>query len=123
MLAPILIFNGSKLYYPNSPSLGWASRSGPFGKGAAPPGVYEIGRVVELAQVPGTKPFTDYFGFAWWAKLFPTFTTERTGLGIHPDGNVPGTLGCIGVKEPNSKPCFIHLQEAPRPLYLVVLAS
>ena len=30
--------------------------------------------------------------------LTPLFKTDRTLLRIHPDGNIPGTRGCIGVQ-------------------------
>lgn len=72
--------------------------SGPWGKGKAPPGVYIIHRA--LAITPGGKnaAFTDPKGLAWFARLIPLFETERSGFGIHPDGNVPGTLGCVGVR-------------------------
>jgi len=30
-------------------------------------------------------------------NLEPNFETDRTDLRIHPDGNAPGTAGCIGV--------------------------
>jgi hypothetical protein len=40
------------------------------------------------------KPF-ELFGFAWFAYIEPQFETERTELGIHPDGNLPGSAGCI----------------------------
>lgn len=35
-------------------------------------------------------------GSGWSLDLDPTFNTDRTLLRIHPDGNVPGTEGCIG---------------------------
>jgi hypothetical protein len=48
-----------------------------------------------LMQVPGSKKY-------WWVPLKPTFPTERGTkargqFGIHPDGGLPGTNGCIGV--------------------------
>jgi hypothetical protein len=33
----------------------------------------------------------------WSVDLEPLFATSRTLLRIHPDGNLPGTEGCIGV--------------------------
>ncbi len=33
----------------------------------------------------------------WFIPIEPQFTTSRDGFGIHPDGNVPGTKGCIGL--------------------------
>ena len=34
---------------------------------------------------------------AWSIDLEPLFDSERTLLRIHPDGNLPGTMGCIGI--------------------------
>jgi hypothetical protein len=33
----------------------------------------------------------------------PLFDTNRTGLGIHPDGNVPCTAGCIGATDSDTR--------------------
>ncbi|WP_027187423.1 L,D-transpeptidase family protein [Desulfovibrio cuneatus] len=40
-------------------------------------------------------------GKPWFCELIPQGSTKRTGIGIHPDGGPPGTLGCIGL-DPNS---------------------
>lgn len=34
-------------------------------------------------------------GSGWSLNLDPLFKTDRDLLRIHPDGNLPGTLGCI----------------------------
>ncbi|WP_342113467.1 hypothetical protein [Pseudoduganella sp. OTU4001] len=34
---------------------------------------------------------------AWSVDLEPLFSSRRTALRIHPDGNLPGTQGCIGI--------------------------
>lgn len=39
----------------------------------------------------------------WFIPLTPTFSTNRTGFGIHPDGNLPGTKGCIGLQNSDTK--------------------
>lgn len=73
--------------------------SGPHGNGELERGKY----VLERRKVtPHTKniegPFVDKAtGKGFFIPLTPTFETTREGLGIHPDGNVPGTLGCIGI--------------------------
>ena len=36
-------------------------------------------------------------GIGFSIRLTPSFLTGRTDLRIHPDGNVPGTEGCIGL--------------------------
>ena len=37
-------------------------------------------------------PFVDRAGLGWYLWL------GEAGLGIHPDGNLPGTEGCVGIK-------------------------
>jgi hypothetical protein len=66
--------------------------SGPFGKGRLPEGVY-TGR--RLRKRNDSKAMMCEDGQGWSLDLDPTFRTERDLLRIHPDGNVPGTLGCI----------------------------
>ena len=83
------------------------SISGPHGKGPLPKGRYRPGPLIEL------NPETCNPGFrvgktAFWIKLYPQFETDRTGLGIHPDGNIQGTLGCIGI-HPDYAEIFYHL--------------
>lgn len=34
---------------------------------------------------------------AWSVDVEPLFSSRRTLLRIHPDGNLPGTRGCIGI--------------------------
>lgn len=79
----------------------WRAVSGPFGKGSAPPGQYLIKKLVDIPDVPENAAYKGPEG-CWFAPLEPAFKTDRTGLGIHPDGNVPGTLGCIGVNKADS---------------------
>ncbi len=42
-------------------------------------------------------------GNAWFIPLSPKFATTRSGFGIHPDGNKPGTKGCVGLKGESSE--------------------
>ena len=67
--------------------------SGPWGKGSLPEGVY-MGR--NLRNRKDNKAMTCPDGSGWSLDLDPTFMTPRDLLRIHPDGNVPGTEGCIG---------------------------
>jgi hypothetical protein len=59
---------------------------------------------------------------AWSADIAPLFCTQRTLLRIHPDGNLPGTQGCIGIVEEVHN-CFadlkLALQEKTQLLLLV----
>ncbi len=95
----VFVFNGDTLYELGVPGIKAKAVSGPYGKGAAPRGSYRIGPAMAIdPNVESNKGFVDPKGNAWFAPLHPEFDTERTGLGIHPDGNVPGTLGCIGIQ-------------------------
>ncbi len=96
-----------KLTWP-SKNLSWNAISGPFGAGALPPGLYDISR----REITGYTnkvdvPYRDKTGMGFFVPIYPKFNTNRgkTGgrLGIHPDGNKPGTLGCIGITDANAK--------------------
>ena len=94
------------LYYPDG-VVSFPALSGPHGKGPLPEGWYRPGPLIEL------NPETCNPGFsvgkiAFWIRLYPQFETDRTGLGIHPDGNIKGTLGCIGI-HPDYAEIFYHL--------------
>lgn len=68
--------------------------SGPYGKGPLPEGEY----VGDNLRVRTTKAMTvtDTQGKTGWSlDLAPQFTTDRSLLRVHPDGNVRGTQGCI----------------------------
>jgi len=86
-------------------------------------GLYQIEGPRTLAKVPENDPYTDKSGFGWFARLIPQFETERSGFGIHPDGNVPGTRGCIGLNPEVTRGVYDYLvaQAKVEPLFLVVL--
>lgn len=67
--------------------------SGPHGRGRLPKGSYTGSnlrrRTTPAMTCPGDR--------GWSLNLDPNFETERDLLRIHPDGNVPGTEGCIGI--------------------------
>lgn len=67
--------------------------SGPWGKGALPKGLYGVG--AHRDNRTGSYACPNSAGYS--VNLDPQFSTPRTDLRIHPDGGVPGTLGCIGV--------------------------
>ncbi len=86
--------------------------SGPYRNGALPEGLYDlVGKIILPGGEPTTDPYADSRGFAWWVPLKPCFNTGRSGLGIHPDGNLPGTLGCIGVQIEDTRALFEQLPE------------
>lgn len=76
----------------------YTATSGPHGKGALPLGGYTIKvrhAVVGNHLASGFKD--NMTGNSWFIPLDPLFSTTRHGFGIHPDGNAPGTKGCVGL--------------------------
>jgi hypothetical protein len=61
-------------------------------------------RATQIKLIP---PYRDKSGFGFFVPIYPQFQTNRGKvggrLGIHPDGNKPGTLGCIGITDSNTK--------------------
>lgn len=110
--------------------LSWNGRSyravsGPFKVGALEPGRYrvEINNVVTNIdnniglQDPITKQ-------GWFIPITPLFNSDRTGLGIHPDGGNPGTEGCIGIQGYASGmfwKAWLETSMQNRPGYLIVV--
>ena len=73
--------------------------SGGWGRGMLEVGNYVIRHASGPKEIASIKEKDAYslFGFGWFASLVPLFETIRDNLGLHPDGHVPGTLGCVGV--------------------------
>lgn len=64
-----------------------------------PKGKYIIDKCYKLKPIKGkTESYTGK-DFPWLARLTPQFETDRTSLLIHPDGNLQGTRGCIGISK------------------------
>jgi len=81
----------------------WPIISGKYGRGSLPIGIYKVNRPIKLANQPENNPYKKE-GFPWVSELKPLGKCvddqgERTGLYMHPDGNLLGTLGCTGVIE------------------------
>ena len=87
--------------------LGWTAVSGPKGNGPLPTGWYQCSNLRKRTESPMVR---DGVGFS--VDLDPLFPTNRTLLRIHPDGNVPGTLGCIGITDPDVAGCYEALKQA-----------
>ena len=90
-----LLFNGENIYWYNDQGQSikeYPSVSGPYGKGRLPQGSY----IGDNLRIRNDKAMTCPDG-GWSLDLTPNFETDRTLLRIHPDGNITGTLGCIGV--------------------------
>jgi RHS repeat-associated protein len=93
----------------------WQARSGPFGNGALPSGNYTLngGPSVVPSEHPNQESFCDPTHHCWWQPMTPGFDTTRSGLGIHPDGGVPGTSGCIGVQGTDTSSLYNILRQNP----------
>jgi uncharacterized protein (TIGR00725 family) len=83
-------------------SLSASAVSGPFGNGALPTGSYRAPRA-KLLDKPSKSSYCDSKDRCWMQVLEPQFATTRTDLGIHPDGGVAGTEGCIGLTQADTK--------------------
>ena len=102
----------NKLIAPNGQP--WSAKSGPYGKGRLPKGQYTIGSATTISSGNKNRSYRDPSGFAWWCPIAPDFNAKRDGLGIHPDGGVPGTLGCIGLTSVNTRSAYNALRNAIR---------
>lgn len=88
-------------------NLEWEATSGPYGAGILPMGLYTVSRR-EITEYTSSVdiPYRDKTGRGFFVPIYPQFKTNRgkdNRLGIHPDGNIPGTSGCIGITEYNAK--------------------
>jgi hypothetical protein len=97
-MSDVLTFDGSHLRWGGE---SWSAVSGPHGKGRLPAGWYTVEVDRRTAQMRSGQLGDGYHdretGLEWFVPLTPDQSIGRTGLGIHPDGNVPGTLGCVGI--------------------------
>ena len=96
----------------------WPAGSGPWGSGQLPPGKYTLpsSPVPVPPDHPRRSSYCDYAGNCWWQPITPNFPTNRTGFGIHPDGNVPGTAGCIGATDKDTTSLWDALRNDQGPL-------
>lgn len=99
--------------------------SGPFRKGTLEAGKYrvEINKVV--SNISGRAGFQESISNSgWFIPLIPLFDSDRTGLGIHPDGGTKGTEGCIGIQGHSAGmfwKAWLTASLNNRPNYLVVV--
>ncbi len=80
--------------------------SGGYGKGAIPNGSFDIERYKAVSGDKSTMKsgfVNPANGRGWFLPLTPKFSTARHGFGIHPDGNLPGTKGCVGLQGADMK--------------------
>ena len=104
-----------------NPTGTWPAGSGPWGNGELPPGGYTIngGPVPVPSTHPDQASYCDRAGNCWWLPIDPDFSTTRFGLGIHPDGNLPGTAGCIGATDDDTSDLFNALSNSSDPFLIV----
>ncbi len=109
-------------------SLSWLEKglfsgafSGPYGRGELPKGLYHCYRS-KLLDKPEIPPysFCDSLRQCWMQVIDPQFSTDRTELGIHPDGNKLGTLGCIGLLDANTMPWYEAFKSIPIGQYTIL---
>jgi len=95
--------------------------SGPHGKGELPQGFYSVLRKhVVVHDLPDSFC---YKGVCFFIPIQPKFRTERGGFGIHPDGGIHGTLGCVGLQNEDNKKFWKRWLKTPmsrRPKLLYV---
>ncbi|HEB94106.1 MAG TPA: hypothetical protein ENI94_11700 [Gammaproteobacteria bacterium] len=100
--------------------------TGGYGKGAIPDGPYDIGvyKAVEGDRASMKSGFINPItGRGWFLPLSAKFSTARYGFGIHPDGNLPGTKGCVGLQGGDIKKFWDKWMRTPlkmRPSSLLV---
>lgn len=93
----VFIRSKNKLKWP-AKGLYWRATTGPYGKGRLSKGMYTVARAEVTRYTAKIKtPYQDSTGKGFFLPIYPQFKSSRSGLGIHPDGNVPGTEGCIGL--------------------------
>lgn len=87
--------------------------SGPYGRKELPLGLYHIKRS-DLLDKNGQEAYCDSLRKCWMQVIRPQFSTARTDLGIHPDGNKLGTLGCIGIVDADTAPWYAAFKSVPQ---------
>ena len=93
--------------------------SGPYGRKELPTGLYHVYRN-KLLDKDGQKPYCDSLNKCWMQVIEPQFSTVRTDLGIHPDGNKLGTLGCIGLLDADTSSWYDAFYAMPKGGYITL---
>jgi RHS repeat-associated protein len=86
--------------------------SGPHDNGALPTGNYNLTGKPSLVPVshPHQSSYCDANGNCWWQPIESETPNGRSGLGIHPDGNIHGTAGCVGLTSGNTSGFYNYLR-------------
>lgn len=72
-----------------------AERASSLNRGALEEGNYMIDSMITISKDHPDHDAYTLNDFGWFAGIDPQFKTDRSALGLHPDGNVPGSRGCI----------------------------
>ncbi len=121
----------SNLIYDKERSyLTWNGRSYPAksGNAASKPlenGKYRVETNKVVSGIEGRAGFMEQRSKSgWFIPIIPLFDSERTGLGIHPDGGASGTAGCVGISGQAASmfwKAWLTESMHRRPNYLVVV--
>ena len=87
----LYVYNGNVL------ELSIVANSGGFGSGAPPNGKYKTHTYQDRSKSGRYHEGMNKNGVGFSFHLDPQFSTRRSHLRIHPDGNKPGTLGYVGL--------------------------
>ena len=88
----------------------WPARTGPHGKGALPDGHYRITK----PTIRTKAAYRDKKGFCWFCHIPSKVINKvwnRYEFGIHPDGSVAGTMGCIGLTDSDTRSAYNALSK------------
>ena len=97
-------------------------RSGPHGKGCLPDGLYRVDSRALRRKRSSETSFCDRAQppNAWFQPITPLFSTRRSAFGIHPDGGVEGTRGCVGIVDSNTSAWLMTFEQLRVDLVLEV---
>jgi len=99
---PVCMQGSLRLYIGGVRMYTWKALSGGHGLGILPHGSYLVTHIDAIKDIKSNTPYKRE-GFPWFMRIMPQFKTYRTALGAHPEGNVLGTLGCIGLLTEDTK--------------------
>lgn len=96
--------------------------SGPWNRGVLPNGTYAVQKYDVVAS-SNDAAFKSETGKGWFIPLKQPANVRRSGFGIHPDGNVEGTAGCIGLVGADAEKfwkAWLELSMSERPSSMIV---
>ena len=69
----------------------------PTNNGPLPEGEYTIDSLSTITSQTNPDDWQSFTlqNYGWFASITPLFITDRSNLGLHPDGGVEGSRGCI----------------------------